>query len=291
MRMVGRKWLLAIFCALVILPAIAREQEQQPAEPEPAGPAGALYRHLGDVGLDSSRVYHIRDASLDRAAVHITLTDGTIAFTQDVEGKVTGAFFEGEGEVLLSPPNRVERASMALFTGGAILEESFYSAYFRFNDDTFAQLRRNLTPTDNSAEFIAQWGEVARSLAQMDALRLFLTFAQFLPPAPRSEDLNHHPGDSFLRARIQGRKLGAFDIYFDTESPEQVRVSQLRTVENQSFYDTWTSFTVGQSGKPPDDLTSDTGDGAGPDPIRIVSYKIRAEVRPPTELKADAELQ
>jgi hypothetical protein len=70
-----------------------------------------------------------------------------------------------------------------------------------------------------------------------------------------------------------------------------VRVSQLRTVENQSFYDTWTSFTVGQSGKPPDDLTSDTGDGAGPDPIRIVSYKIRAEVRPPTELKADAELQ
>jgi len=65
----------------------------------------------------------VRGASLDRSAIHITLEDGTIAFTKDVLGRITGAFFEGDGEVLLAPPNDVERRSMSLFTGMAILEE------------------------------------------------------------------------------------------------------------------------------------------------------------------------
>ena len=102
-------------------------------------PAEALYLQLGQVGLDPARVYQVRGASLDRAAVHITLEDGTIGFTQDVMGRITGAFFEGYGEVLLTPPNTVERRSMSLFTGMAILEEHFATAYFRFNDDAAAE--------------------------------------------------------------------------------------------------------------------------------------------------------
>ena len=86
----------------------------------------------------------MRDVSIDRAAIQITLNDGTIAFTEDVAGRVTGAFFEGDGEVLLPPPNRYERASMALFTNEAILEERFVTAYFRFNDDTYPELRPSL---------------------------------------------------------------------------------------------------------------------------------------------------
>ena len=99
------------------------------------------------VTLDKLRVYRLRDVSIDRAAIHITLNNGTIAFTGDVAGRVTGAFFEGDGEILLSPPNQYERASMALFTGAAILEERFVTAYFRFNDDTFAELLRRWCPS------------------------------------------------------------------------------------------------------------------------------------------------
>src|SRR5207245_3380449 len=97
-------------------------------------------------GLYQSRVYHVRELSIDRAAFHIALNDGTIAFTDEVSGRVTGAVFEGDGEILLSPPNQYERASMALFTGAAILEERFATAYFRFNDDTFAELLPSLVP-------------------------------------------------------------------------------------------------------------------------------------------------
>ena len=55
-------------------------------------PAEALYLELGQAGLDPARVYQVRGASLDRSAVHITLEDGTIGFTQDVMGKILHVF-------------------------------------------------------------------------------------------------------------------------------------------------------------------------------------------------------
>jgi len=51
---------------------------------------------------------------------------------EDVVGRVTGALFEGEGEVLVLPPDRAERSSLALFTGSAVLEERFRFGYIRF---------------------------------------------------------------------------------------------------------------------------------------------------------------
>ena len=65
-----------------------------------ASPSAALYRQLRQIGLDPSKVYKIRGASIDREDVHMTLEDGVIAFTEAVDGRVTGAFFEGQGELL-----------------------------------------------------------------------------------------------------------------------------------------------------------------------------------------------
>ena len=124
------------------------------ADSPPDKPAEALYLQLGRVGLDPTRVYRVRDASLDRPAVHITLEDGTIACTQDVMGRITGAFFEGDGEVLLTPPNSVERRSISLFTGMAILEEHFVTAYFRFNDDAANELRPDLRCAGDDAAVV-----------------------------------------------------------------------------------------------------------------------------------------
>ena len=138
-----RRKLLPLICLLMLSPAVALSWSQdapKPADGSAARISGttspqlnsaeSLYLQLRTVALDKSRVYRLRDVSIDRAAIHITLNSGTIAFTEDVAGRVTGAFFEGEGEILLSPPNQYERASMALFTGEAILEERFVTAIF-----------------------------------------------------------------------------------------------------------------------------------------------------------------
>ena len=112
----------ALSCLVFAVCGAARSAAQlrprrQLGRPAQAHSAEALYAQLRSVGLDKSRVYNIREVTLERAAFHITFDDGTIAFTEDVAGHVTGAFFEGEGEVLLIPNDQAERASMMLFTG------------------------------------------------------------------------------------------------------------------------------------------------------------------------------
>src|SRR5579862_6049792 len=74
---------------------------QAVGQPPPEKPVEALYLQLGQVALDPTRVYQVRGAAINRSSVQISLDDGTIAFTEDVMGKVTGAFFEGDGEILL----------------------------------------------------------------------------------------------------------------------------------------------------------------------------------------------
>jgi len=263
--------------------------------------AEALYLQLRSVGLDKSRVYGIREVSLDRAAFHITFEDGTIAFTEDVAGRVTGAFFAGEGEVLLVPRDQAERASMMLFTGAAILEERFTTAYFRFNDDTFAELQPSLRPADNSQEFISQWNPTAHNLAESDALRLLLSFSKYLPQSGQGEMAAANSGlgagtdaaekDRVLHARVEGPKLGTFDLYFDSLATEQIWAGQLKTVEGERYYDVWTSFSLGQPAGRVDDAEGVLGEEAKPEAVNVLHYKIQTRVEPPTKLDADASLQ
>lgn len=259
--------------------------------PQPR-PAQDLYQQLSNVGLDPARVYHIRGATLDRASLHFTLDDGTIAFTQDVAGQVTGAFFEGDGEVLLIPPGQMERGSMILFTGGAILEEQFTTAYFRFNDDTFRELGPFLSPADNGPDFSTRWNETAKALAQADALRLLVTFSQMLPDAqhPNAAPASVAKNDRLLHAHLQGRKLGGFDVYYNSLAPEQIWAGQLRTVKEQNYYDVWTSFAVNKQSQSSAAVNSPSGEDSASSALRISSYRIQAQVKPPTELHAEAYL-
>jgi hypothetical protein len=267
----------------------------------PPNPAQALYLQLGQVGLDPTRVYQVRDAAISRSAIQISLDDGMIGFTQDVMGKITGAFFEGDGEILLSPPTEVERRSMSLFTGMAILEERFSTAYFRFNDDTADELRPDLRHTDDKQEFIDRWTKPAQRLASSDAMRLLVTFSRFLPsdgaqpPASKAETTQTtDPRDQFLHARLEGTKLGVFDVFYDSNGVEQIQAGQSRTVNDETFYDVWTSFspvearTARRTGG---EMPLPQAEKARPDEIRVHRYTIKTEVLPPKQIHARALLE
>lgn len=259
----------------------------------PGSAAQALYLNLQSVGLDPARTFHIRGASLDRPALHVTFEDGEISFTSDIAGRVTGAFFEGDGELLLTPPNQVERASIALFTGMAILEERFSTAYLRFNDETFAELQPYLRATDNAKEFSSRWNETARTLAQLDALRLLATFSRGLPVAGGLSDAERKQteiassSDRMLHLRVQGQKLGTFDVYFDSTGVEELWAGQTKSVEGTTFYDLWTSFTPTQ----PHSGGASQKMGGTVEEVATRRYKIRVEVKPPTTITAEAFLQ
>jgi hypothetical protein len=302
----GVRWELLLSWLLV---GVGMQAAAQSVPPQPAPASGAtsaapssaeaLYLRLRSVGLDKTRVYHARDVSFHRDAIAISLDDGTIAFTEDVEGRVTGAFFEGDGDVLVMPPDQVERASMVLFTGAAILEEKFVTAYFRFNDDTYQELQPLLRPEEHSDQFVARWNETARNLASIDGLRLLVSFSRFLPVAGQASPPELPPAapaepDRMLHARVEGRNLGAFDLYYDSAAAEQVRAGQLKTVHGQSYYDLWTSFSSkrgGSSARDAGDAGLDVEEDGEIGSLNISSYKIRAVVKPPTELDVDSTLQ
>ena len=215
-------------------------------------------------------------------------------------GHITGAFFEGEGEILLAPPNEVERRSMSLFTGMAILEERFTTAYFRFNDETAAELRPDLRAPEDAQAFVAQWSETARNLAPGDTIRLLATLSRLLPAAGNATTQEqtavtplNDPADRMLHARLQGKTLGVFDVFFDTAAVEQVAAGQAQTAENgTTYYNVWTSFSAAAA------RTSKTNDAAlmsdikaGEDWVAIRHFTITTEVKPPKQIHAEARLQ
>ena len=255
------------------------------ASPDCPPTTSGLYARIRSVGLDPQGVYHVRDASIDRPNLHLDLDDGTLAFTEDICGRITGAFFEGEGEIRLRPPNRVERGSLALFTGMAILEEQFTSGYLRFNDDTAAVLQRFLSPAPEGGEFIKEWSDASRSLAEFDALRLLLDFTHFLPALGGSEggsDLARK-FPPLLHAHLLGKKLGGFEVFWDAAGAETLWAGQPRVKDGVLFFDIWTSFAPSGTGSAA--TSSLAGDAS------ITGFRIRASVQPPTMLRASTEVK
>jgi peptidase M1-like protein len=292
--------MLAVCLAISSFPPVSNAQAT-PVQKQ-SGPAESVYLQLASVGLDPSRVFKVRSASLDRSSIHITLEDGTIAFTKDVMGKVTGAFFEGDGELLLRPPTDVERRSMSLFTGMAILEERFSTAYFRFNDGAASELQPGLRAPEEAEEFANRWDATARNLAHDDAMRLLATFSDLLPTTSEtskesSAGNSSDPDDHMMHVRLYGTKLGIFDVFYDSTAEEQIEAGQIRTSDNGNvYYDVWTSFSINEAGPAQtlqQELPQKLPKEAEPrgDRLRVRSYVIDAEVKPPKELDAEVKLQ
>ncbi len=280
--------------------AVAQQQAALTPPPVPAqttaasvtsGPVLPLYHALSQVGLDPQRVFKIREAEIDREDVHLWLNDGIIAFTQAVDGRVTGAYFEGDGEVLIRPPDRMERASLGLFINAGVLEEKFSSAYLRFNDDTAQELQPFLRPPEDAADFVAQNDSKARTLAQIDAMRLCITFTS--APANAAAGESAPVPDRLLHVRLAGEHYGIFDVFFDTRSPEQITVGNASSHENQVYYDLWMSFPMRSLRKA---TLSDSRFGGPSGPLwtpRVMSinkYTINATIDSGRNLSADATL-
>jgi hypothetical protein len=237
--------------------------------------AVALYRELLNPSFDAKDVYQVREVSIMMEDLHISISDGTIAFVREVNDHITGAMFEGVGEVLLVPPNRAERTSLALFTGSAVLEQRFQSAYLRFSDDKIVnELRSGLRGhAEDAQEFVTRWQQPALLLARGDALPIL----QVMTSAPQS-------AASFLHLRIGGTTAGIIDVFFDSNAAEQISVAQASVLNNVAYFDTWTSFPMRSIRE-----ASGQEDPATRASYEVADYKLRINVQPPTDLSAEAE--
>ncbi|HEY6252040.1 MAG TPA: hypothetical protein VI685_18950, partial [Candidatus Angelobacter sp.] len=238
------------------------------------GSALELYRHLLQPVFTVADVHHVRNVAMDREDLHVVLTDGVLGLMQTVDGHVTGAFFEGEGEILLIPPDRAERTSLALFSRSGVLNTKFESAYFRFFDDKLVQeLAAGFRPQENPDQYLAKWKDVANAIAGMDSLQLLQAMTGGADSSSR-----------FLHLRLAGTSYGVFDVFFNTNVYEQINVSQSVVANHTSFYDVWTSFPMRSARDP---QKSAAAQGAW---FHASDFHIRSRIFPPDKLDGEAEL-
>ena len=149
-------------------------------------------------------------------------------FTADVEG--------GDGEILLLPPQRGERQSLARFTGSPNLNEHFSRALLMFTDDSGRAVNQNIEKgsghkAPEMAPLLAeQWTPVVSNILDSFAPRIA---CDLLTPGRT---------DGLLLAALAGKALGNFDMVYDPTAPEQVVVGQLMERNQRVVYDVWTSF-------------------------------------------------
>jgi len=206
--------------------------------------ASDLAREIREISLDPGECYRVRDLALPKDEARIFLTDGYLIFAKPVAGARTAAVFaadveSGDGEMLVLPPNRGERRSLASYTGSPNLDEHFVAAVLIFSDDTFAKLTEQIGKNsarkspEMGAMMTGQWTPVVRNIAASFQTRLAWDLLL-------GEPQNH----GFFAISVRGKKLGTFDLYFDRSAREQIVIGQLNTRDNLLYFDVWTSFVA-----------------------------------------------
>ena len=208
-----------------------------------AGTAADLGRAIRESSFDQSECYRVRDVTIFKEDLKIYLTDGHLIFSKPIAGHRIAAAFAadvegGDGEVILLPPNRAERASLAAYINSPNLDEHFSTALFLFTgadyDAILSQLPKN--PANKKAPEVAAamdqlWTPTFRNVADSFQTRVALDLLG--GPAGR-------PG--LFAGLFQSVRIGNFDVVFDPYGQEQIVAGNVVLRDNHVYFDTWTSF-------------------------------------------------
>ncbi len=211
-----------------------------------AGPsAKELAQQIRAAALDPEQCYRVRDLTLAREDLKLYLTDGYLIFSKPVNGERISAVFTaevegGDGEVLLLPPFRGERQSLARFTQSPNLDEHFRAAVLVFSDgaaqtllDSIAQEGTNRKVPELGPLLAEQWTPALANIEARFDLRLV---QDLLTPQPGRRGL--------LFGAIAGKTLGNFEVFYDLGAQNQIAAGRQTGPEKHYAYDVWTNFAA-----------------------------------------------
>src|ERR1039458_7497719 len=262
--MAPMRWLLAVACGFCF--------------PLAAGTGADVARAIRENSFDHDQCYRVRDFIIVKDELKIYLTDGHLIFAKPVAGRRIAAVFTadvegGDGEVILLPPNRAERTSLAAFIDAPNLDDHFRAAMFLFTgadyDALLSQLPNNPANHKDPAAAAAldqTWTPALENLATSFQTRLVLDLAG--GAAARS---------GLFAGLFSSPKLGSFEAIFDPFAQEQITAGQVNSRNDRFYFDTWTSFEARSFRKAPP---------AERDDVRLSDYRIQATVNPDLALDA-----
>jgi len=204
--------------------------------------AANLGDEIQNISLDPAECYRVIDLHFNKEDLKVYLGSGYLIFAKPISSTRLGAIFVatadgGDGDILLLPPTRSERSSLATFTNSPNLEEHFKSAAFVFTDgtgdDLLAQLENN-PASKKSPEMggllAERWTPVLSNLVSSFETRV--VYDSFSP----------QPGTGIFYMAVAGNQLDNFDVLYDPTAPDQIVVGKLGYRNNQTYFNTWTSF-------------------------------------------------
>src|SRR5256886_7576105 len=206
---------------------------------EPATPlvpnSEPTYQQLRGLGLGTEAV-SVNNVNLRRDAATFHLRSGTVCFVAPVQGKVTGAVFVGDGNMILDPRQASERASLKLLTKEDEFSENFNHLVLRFTDGTYEELKKS----GGAASGGCDGGLLHDS---QNAMRHDRMVKYNLDGRILEDVLGADPGALFV-AFIHGKRYNGKELFFidprgaPNVAPEEV---ELMTYDENKL-GLWTSF-------------------------------------------------
>ncbi|HJT71636.1 MAG TPA: M1 family aminopeptidase [Terriglobales bacterium] len=187
---------LAVFCFHLTL--------HSQATPAPGPNSDPTYRQLRDLALGTESVT-VNSLELKRDAATFHLHSGIVCFVAPVNGKVTGAVFVGNGNLVLDPPIPIERSSLKLLSKQDEFVEQYNHLVLRFTDSTYEEIKKSGTPATGGCDP----GLLRDS---QHAMRHEQTLKYNLEARILQDVLSTEPGGLFL-AFIHGDKYNGKEIF------------------------------------------------------------------------------
>jgi Peptidase family M1 domain len=188
------------------------------------------YSALRNLNLGTEAV-SLTNYDLKRDAGTFRFRAGTVCFVAPVNGKITGAVFQGDGIFLLNPPSSAERKSLQYLSKQDEFTERFERVLFRFTDSTYDELKKAGTPANGGcdANILKDSQNVTRHRIKHN-LEIDM-LSEILSPDPRP----------LFVAFIHGRNYNDKEI-FQLDPNHDVDQVDFSTYDENKFGD-WASFS------------------------------------------------
>ena len=238
-------------------------------------PAATVWNALSAAAMDPAKSAHAENVDIIRDRVHINLTDGTIQFTQPVNGVVFGAVFHGKGRLQADPPNPQEAQQLRLFTKQDRLNVEFGDATFSFTDGLLDEIGKQVkwqTSGPAADDLYAKRQKEREDLGESSMPRLL----QSILSADRART-------AYFLADLRIDK-GWVEVHDDALNPEDISVGRWVDVGPFKIFDTWMSFPAGHTS------AEAWKDPQAKEDFIIRSYKIDVGATSGADLNATAHL-
>lgn len=198
------------------VPAPVKPPEKLEAAKAPN--ANTVYLALRQRGA-SGPSFRVKGLVLKRDAGELQLNDGIVTLFNAVNGRVTGAVFEGQGVLRVEPPSAMERHQLKLMMKTEVLNQPFTSAVLEFTDGTAEELKKGSAgdvPATNAYVFVEEAKGLFRKNLQYDIEERLLA------------DVLNPKGGGFFMADVKGPLFSKRLLYFvDPEGAFEVHPEEV----------------------------------------------------------------